>query len=239
MKPHFRLGFANRTLGLRLPAKNRKAGADMRERLAKVGIIRESGHEHFNGSLVIPVFDAHGRVVEMYGRKITENLRPGTPLHLYLPGGHHGVWNEQALEVSKEIILCESLIDALTFWCAGYRHVTASYGVEGFTADHREAFKRHGTRGKVVIAYARDEAGEKAAAALAGELIAMGIDCWRVLFPKGMDANEYALKVTPAAKSLGLLLSKAEWSSAAKLGLKKKARLPRVTRSLKKNLFFL
>jgi len=31
----------------------------------------------------------------------------------------------------------------------------------------------------------------------------MGIECFRVLFPKDMDANAYALKVTPAAKSLG------------------------------------
>ena len=31
----------------------------------------------------------------------------------------------------------------------------------------------------------------------------MGIECFRVQFPKGMDANEYALKVQPAAKSLG------------------------------------
>ena len=31
-----------------------------------------------------------------------------------------GVWNEEALAASKEIILCEALIDALTFWCAGY-----------------------------------------------------------------------------------------------------------------------
>jgi DNA primase len=207
---HFRLGFANRTLGLRLPKKNRKAGDEMRTRLEKLGIIRESGHEHFNGSLVIPVFDRNGHVVGMYGRKITENLRPGTPLHLYLPGPHKGVWNEAALEASKEIILCESLIDALTFWSAGFRNVTASYGVQGFTDDHQEAFERHGTR-KVILAYDRDEAGEKAAAALAVELIATGIECFRVLFPKGMDANEYALKVTPAAKSLGLLLNKAEW----------------------------
>jgi DNA primase len=211
----FRLGFANRTLGLRLPKKNRKAGDEMRTRLEKLGIIRESGHEHFNGSLVIPVFNRAGEVAQMYGRKITENLRPGTPLHLWLPGPHKGVWNEEALEASKEIILCEALIDALTFWSAGYRNVTASYGVQGFTDDHREAFRRYGTR-KVILAYDRDEAGEKAAAALAVELIAMGIECWRVLFPKGMDANEYALKVTPAAKSLGLLLNKAEWLGKGK-----------------------
>jgi len=29
-----------------------------------------------------------------------------------------------ALESSTEIILCEALIDALTFWRAGYRNVT-------------------------------------------------------------------------------------------------------------------
>jgi DNA primase len=207
--------YANRTLGLRLPPKNRKAGDEMRERLEKLGVIRESGHEHFNGSIVIPVFDAAGAVVEMYGRKITENLRAGTPLHLYLPGEHRGVWNEKALEASKEIILCESLIDAMTFWCAGFRNVTASYGVNGFTDDHRAAFRKDGVT-RVWIAYDRDEAGEKAAAALGAELMAIGIECFRVLFPKGMDANEYALKVTPAEKSLGLLLNKAEWMGKGK-----------------------
>ena len=33
MIEHFKLGFANRTLGYRLPEKNRKAGAEMRGRL--------------------------------------------------------------------------------------------------------------------------------------------------------------------------------------------------------------
>jgi DNA primase catalytic core len=210
MIDRFRLGFANRTLGYRLPAKNRAAGAEMRGRLQRLGILRQSGHEHFNGSVVIPVFDTAGAVVEMYGRKITPNLREGTPDHLYLPGEHRGVWNEEALIASKEIVICEALIDALTFWVAGFRNVTASYGVNGFTADHRRAFEQYGT-GRVFIAYDRDEAGEKAAAALAEELIGMGIECFRVQFPKGMDANEYARKVTPAAKSLGVLLNKAEW----------------------------
>ena len=45
----FKLGFANRTLGLRLPESNRKAGSAIRERLQKIGLVRASGHEHFNG----------------------------------------------------------------------------------------------------------------------------------------------------------------------------------------------
>ena len=206
----FRLGFANRTLAYRLPQKNRKTGAELRSQLQRLGVLRESGHEHLNGSLVIPVFDEQGRVTEMYGRKVNENLREGTPRHLYLPGPHRGVWNEPALAETKEIILCEALIDALTFWCAGFRNVTASYGVEGFTDDHRAAFRKHGTE-RVLIAYDRDEAGDRAAEKLAAELSAMGIEVLRVLFPKNMDANSYALKVQPAAQSLGLVLRKAEW----------------------------
>ena len=206
----FQIGFADRTLGLRLPEKNRKAGGEIRGRLQKLGLYRESGHEHFNGSIVIPIIAASGEITEVYGRKITEGLRPGTPNHLYLPGSHRGVWNEAALAEHQEIILCEALIDAMAFWCAGYRNVTASYGIEGFTADHLAAFQRHGTE-RILIAYDRDEAGDRAAEKLAIQLNAAGLDCYRILFPKGMDANEYALKVTPAAKSLGIAIRKAQW----------------------------
>jgi DNA primase catalytic core len=206
----FKLGYANRTLGYRLPHKNRKEGALLRGQLQRLGLMRESGHEHFAGSLVIPVFDDTGNVVEVYGRKIRDDLREGTAYHLYLPGPHVGVWNLDAIKASKEVILCEALIDALTFWCAGYHNVTAAYGVEGFTADHLAAFKQYGTE-RVLIAYDRDDAGEKASERLAEKLIGEGIDCYRIQFPKGMDANEYALAVQPATKSLGVAIRKATW----------------------------
>lgn len=207
----FELGFANRTLGYRLPEKNRKAGAELRGKLQKIGILRQSGHEHFNGSLVVPVMDENGTITEVYGRKLLGNrLRKGTPQHLYLPGPHEGVWNIEALISSREIILCEALIDAMTFWVHGFRHVTASYGTGGFTPSHLAAFKHYGTE-RVLIAYDRDAAGNQAAEALAKQLQAEGIECFRVLLPKGMDVNEYAQQVTPAPKSLGLVLRKAEW----------------------------
>ena len=213
----FKLGFSDRSLGLRLPEKNRLAGAEIRTRLQKLGIYRESGHEHFNGSLIVPVLDAHGFVAEVYGRKIRDDLRPGTPKHLYLPGAHAGVWNLRALMTEdggqKEIILCEALMDAMTFWCAGYRNVTAAYGVEGFTDDLLNAFKSHGVA-RVLIAFDRDDAGERGAQKVAERLMSEGIECFRIQFPKGMDANAYALKVTPAAKSLGIVIRKALWLGA-------------------------
>jgi DNA primase catalytic core len=200
----FHLGYANRTLGYRLPASTRQAGAQLRGRLQKLGILRESGHEHFNGCLIVPVLDPAGQVAGIYGRKIADS----SPPHLYLAGARRGVWNEEALAASPEIILCEALLDALTFWCAGHRNVTSSYGVNGFTDDHREALKKHKTQ-RVLIAYDRDPAGESAATALAQELLALGIGCSRVLFPSGMDANQYAL----AGGDLAAALHGAEWIS--------------------------
>jgi DNA primase len=94
----FKLGYANRTLGLRLPEKTRKAGAEIRTRLERLGVYRDSGHEHQNGSLVIPLFDAAGRVVNLYGRKVRNDLRAGTPAHLYLPASsRRGVFNRAAM----------------------------------------------------------------------------------------------------------------------------------------------
>jgi DNA primase catalytic core len=215
MVDRFKLGYANRTLGYRLPERDRKAGAELRGCLERIGIYRESGHEHFAGSLIIPVFDEAGSVLGAYGRKVTPNLRAGTPLHLYLPGPHRGVWNVEALQGSKEIILCEALLDALSFWSAGYRNVTSSYGVNGFTKDHLEAFKRYGTE-RILIAYDRDDAGERAAAQLAPNLAEAGIDVARILFPRGMDANDYARKVTPAAESLGVAIRSAQFVAKGK-----------------------
>lgn len=182
MMEQFRIGFSNRTLGYRLPDKNRKSGAEARGRLQQLGVIRESGHEYLTVRWCFR-FSLEGDVPGLYGRKITPGLGEGTPLYLYLPGPHRGVWHELALPVSKEIILCEAILDALTFWCAGFRHVTASYGVGGFTADHREAFGKHGVE-RVWIAYDRDEAGDKAAAALAEELMAWASNVSECCFPR-------------------------------------------------------
>jgi DNA primase len=206
----FKLGFANGTL----PATT---GEHTRQRLQRLGVLRRSGREHFCGSIVIPVINASAEVTEVYGRKINDdNLPPGTPVHLYLPGPHRGVWNaatlcgaagEPSASVVSEVVLCEALIDALTFWCAGHHNVTASYGSTGFTADHRSLFKQYGIQ-RVLLAYDRDDAGDRAAQRLAQQLTAEGIDCYRVLFPNGMDANQYALEAGP--QSLGVALRSAQ-----------------------------
>lgn len=212
----FRLGYANRTLAYRLAPKQYKAGAEMRTALQRVGILRDSGHEHFNGSIVVPLFggDSNGptarSVVGAYARKLLDNLRAGTPKHLYLPGPHRGVFNREGLEGQPEVILCEALIDAMTFWAAGYRNVTSCYGVNGMTEELLGALKSCGAQ-RILIAFDRDEAGDRGAEALSKQLTIEGLDCFRLLFPKGMDANAYACAVKPAEKSLGVVIRSAQW----------------------------
>lgn len=205
----FQIGFADRTLGLRLPDKTRKEGEAIRTRLQSLGIIRESGHEHFNGSIVLPIFTEDGGLGEMYGRKITRKLREGTPNHLYLPGPHDGIWNADALS-GPELILCEAPLDALTFWVNGFRNVTFIFGTEGFPDYLFDALLSHRIK-TVRLAYDNDASGNRAAVRDTERLTAYGIETYRVKFPHGMDANEYACKVQPAQKSLQTALNAAEW----------------------------
>jgi DNA primase len=212
MTERFRLGFANRTLAYRLPQKNRKDGAEVRGRLQKLGVLRESGHEHLNGSLVVPVLEAEGRIVDAYGRKITPGLRPGTPLHSWLGESRHGVWNAEALTASRSVVLCASLIDALSFWCAGFRNVTAIAGLDGPLDEHAAAFAKAGVA-QVMIAFRRSPEGDRAAEKVAARLSDAGLECFRVVFPKGMDANDFLLKSPDGFEAL---LRQAEWLGKGK-----------------------
>ena len=205
----FRLGFANRTLGLRLPPSRNSDGAELRERLIKSGLLRESGHEYFRGSITFPIWDEDGNVSEIYGRRIERPTKPGTPVHYYMPGPHRGIWNRECLQ-SRDVILCEALIDALSFWVHGFRNVTSSYGVEGFSKDHLDGFLKNGVK-CVYIAYDRDQAGDKAAEKLSKKLLLAGIESKRVRFPRGMDANDFILKMKPPAQALKLCVQSAEW----------------------------
>jgi DNA primase len=65
-----------------------------------------------------------------------------------------------------------------------------------------DVFVKHGV-GRCFIAFDRDEAGDRGAEKVAAKLMPAGVACFRVQFPKGMDANEVALKMTPA-KTLAL-----------------------------------
>ena len=213
----FKIGFVDRTLGLRLPAKQIKAGAEIRTRLKDIGILRDTGHEHLRGCITFPLYNQQGQVAQIYGRRIDNGGRKKIA-HFYLPRPHGGVLNLDALKATDEIILCESVIDALTFWDYGYRNVTTAFGTNGFTDELHSALIANNIK-RILIAYDSDEAGEKAADELAAKLLKDNFELFRIKLTKSAgDINNYAQiaakgehKNDNAKNWLGLLIRNATW----------------------------
>ena len=185
----FKIGLSDRTLGLRLPQANRKDGAELRDKLKTLGVYRQNGREHLNGCLTIPIADTEGNPVQIYGRRIGKATKQNRHLYLARPLG--GIFNPEALK-SREIILCESIIDALTFYRHGMKAVTCSYGTENFPAPLFDAIQATKIE-SILLAYDADEAGEAATDAAVFRFQKLGIECRRIKFPWGEDANSYAL----------------------------------------------
>jgi DNA primase catalytic core len=186
----YQIGFADRTLGLRLPNKNRVQGNEIRSRLETLGVYRKTGREHLVGCITVPIKNTQGAIVQLYGRRIDPRA-PKNLRHLYLAKPLAGIFNAAAL-TAREIILTESIIDALTFIRHGMESTTCTFGTENFTEELFEAIRAAKIE-TVKLAFDADEAGEKATAKVAARLQAIGIECHQIKFPWKTDANQYAL----------------------------------------------
>ena len=158
---------------------------EVRDELVSLGVITPEGRELLGGCVVVPIPDPlTGQWTNLYGRGMK------TPRHCYLPGPLRGVLNFQAARLSPEVILAESILDALSFHQVGIAIAIPIYGTNGFTPDHLDLLKREGVK-RVTLALDSDEAGRKATDALKGKLEAAGITVRAVSFPEGIkDANE-------------------------------------------------
>jgi DNA primase/DNA-binding transcriptional ArsR family regulator len=158
---------------------------EVREQLLSLGVITAEGRELLGGCVVVPIPDPiTGQWTNLYGRGMR------APRHCYLPGPLRGVLNFQAARLSPEVILTESVLDALSFHQAGISIAVPIYGVNGFTPDHLDLLKREGVK-RVILALDNDDAGRKGTDALKGKLEAVGITVGALAFPEGIkDANE-------------------------------------------------
>ena len=107
-----RIGLSDRTLGTRIPKRQWKAGATIRERLSELGILRDSGHEAFRGCVVVPVHSAN-KVRALFA------LRRERPREILwakgLPGGIFSVTTGEplAMDVVTRTLVTPSILDAL------------------------------------------------------------------------------------------------------------------------------
>lgn len=123
-----RIGLSDRTLGLRLPDRQWKAGLALRSRLTDFGVLRESGHEAFRGCVIVPIVDGAGTVVGVFGRRIDRTRAEGWADGL--PGGlFHGNGSDTPL------LVVSSIPDALAVIGAGHGAVLSPGRRQGFSAD--------------------------------------------------------------------------------------------------------
>jgi DNA primase len=175
-----KVGYADGSLLKLIPKEG-----EVRDELVRLGVITPEGRELLGGCVVVPIPDPlTGQWTNLYGRGVK------TPRHCYLPGPLRGVLNFQAARMSPEVVLTESVLDALSFHQAGIGLAIPIYGVNGFTPDHFDLLKREGVK-RVVLALDNDDAGRKGTEALKGKLEAAGIAVRTASFPEGIkDANE-------------------------------------------------
>ena len=188
---------------------------DQRRELTDRGILREDGREALEGCVVVPLTDPGGQVVGFYGRKIGGEA---AVKHLYLKGGHRGLMNAPALAIwREEIIVTESVLDAVSLLVLGIERVVPCYGTNGFTAVHLQALKAACVK-KVVIAFDADDGGRRGAEKLAKTLLAEGFAVakiepqaakdWNQALITGCTRESVEALILAAPVSLGHLISR-------------------------------
>lgn len=187
---HFQLGFCDGQYSPTLPDSQLVAGRKIRSELASIGILNERGHEKFRPCIVFPVKDLKGDIVQVYGRKLSKKLK-SKRYHEYLNDCRDVFWNLEGIQHHKEVIVCKGLVDALTFWIKGYQNVTAVFGSDGFTEKHAETLKMMGVK-RVYLAFGNGDNTQKTTDLLKHHDVM--VQC--LVFPRGMDANSYALKAS-------------------------------------------
>jgi len=170
-------------------------GENQKRELVELGVLREKvdsrlrGNdserdaryiEHFRHCVTSPIVDDLNQVVGMYGRSIEPSVKIA---HLYLKGKHRGVFNRKASKVYDEIILTESIIDALSLIELRIENTQSLYGTNGFTEEHLAILKEDWVK-TVVLALDGDEPGREASGKLREKLMAEGFAVKEVLPPE-------------------------------------------------------
>jgi 5S rRNA maturation endonuclease (ribonuclease M5) len=213
----FKVGYADGSLLKTIP----KDG-DVKQELLSLGILTRESRELLGGCVVVPIPDPiSGEWTTLYGRGMR------TPRHCYLTGPLRGVLNFQAARSGDEVILTESVLDALSFHQVGVSNAIPIYGTNGFTADHLDLLKREGVR-RVILALDGDAPGRRATTALKEKLASFGIAVRVMPYPPNVkDPNELLVSCNGNAQAVfAKMLNEAEPRTAPVVPARSEAARP-------------
>lgn len=155
------------------------------ERQRAVGLINREGGDIFFRRVVFACRE-RGQLTNLYGRSI------GTaPAHRFLsrPKGSLFAW--ESVSDFPALILVEGLFDLAVLWQAGFLHTTSALGTNLTPAQFAQLCER--PECQVYLAFDADanQAGQRAARALAQRLEGAGLIARIVRLPEGHDPNSY------------------------------------------------
>ena len=193
----YRIGFSDGSLLKRLPQEGEVVDA-----LKALGVLLENGHERFSGCVVFPILDENGQIATLYGRYTKDSAKR----HVFLPDRPTGLWNVAAVKSFGELILVESVLDALSVMAAGFENVVSIQGTNGFPESAIQLLRQHGVQ-SLILLLDGDEPGQQAALRLKGK-ISSSLRCRLLTLPDGEDPNSFLTRHGP--EKLAELIGKPE-----------------------------
>lgn len=125
------------------------------------------------------------------------------------------MFNQDALDVYNEIIICEGESDALTLLQAGYNNVVGA--TVGASTLNNEWYEKLILMDKIYICFDADSAGQKASKDVWSTRLGI-YKCWNVNLPEGYDVNEYFLEYKTSDFD-ELLSASTQWKVAGIMSL--------------------
>ncbi|MBC8353585.1 MAG: DNA primase [Planctomycetes bacterium] len=135
----------------------------------------------------------------MDGRRIDDHTK--ADLHYRIAGG---IFNVVALSKFDELILADSILNALTFHAAGHDIVIALQDVD-LSSEMLTNVKR------LLLSHANTDEGNAEVARIAASDLVSNIELHRITFPKDFDANQYAIAYKTVPDALSKRIRVASW----------------------------
>ncbi len=155
------------------------------ELLLQAGLIGQQGQDAFCRRVIFPCRQHH-RIVNLYGRSIGAAFP-----HRLLPRSKGGLFAWESVRHSPDVILVEGLLDLAVLWQEGLRNTTCALGTHLTRLQLAQLCETRDRR--VYLAFDQDhnQAGQRAAQALAQRLHQNRLSVRLVHLPAGHDPNSY------------------------------------------------
>lgn len=179
-------GVSDRGLGAHLPHRGRPRAGDARERLTRVGLLRPTGREAFDGCLTIPVRGRDGALTQCFAVRTGAGIKPRVPRTHWLAVSRRALWNAAAA-AERELVVAGSILDGIAILRAGVSSCVVPCTEEPGGAWWIRELSATGVR-RVHLALRVSAHSEATARRWSGMLDAAGIRSRPVDLPHGMGA---------------------------------------------------